>query len=349
MNSRPKNSGEHPPDDGTVKNCWRSLPMLKRYPVLAGALAGVVLRLIFSGPAGSRWSPMVGAFIFLAPIFVGMLTVYLAERQRRRTWLYYFWAPSLATGLFVAGTLLLLIEGWICAIVIVPMFAVLGGAAGLVMGALCRGTNWPRASLRCAAALPIALAIIGPLIPTPSDIGEIERSILIDAPASTIWLQINDVRNIEREEMADALALRIGVPRPLSGVTRDTGDGRVRTTHWDKRVHFDEVIEDWQPDRYLRWTYRFSPDSFPRRALDDHVVIGGHYFDLVDTSFSLQPVAGGAATLVTTRVRYRISTQFNFYANWVAQILIGNLIDVGLRLYRSRSEQAAHTPGDSTR
>lgn len=81
------------------------LPMLKRYPVIAGALAGLLLRLAFSGPAGSPWSAMAGWFIYLAPVVVGMVTVYLAERACRRSWVYYAVAPMMATALFVVGSL----------------------------------------------------------------------------------------------------------------------------------------------------------------------------------------------------------------------------------------------------
>jgi hypothetical protein len=338
----PREQGDDP------QGYWSSLPILKRYPIIAGALAGVALRLVFSGRGGSAWSAMVGAFIFFAPVVVGMFTVYLAERQRRRSWRYYFIAPMLACALFVAGTLALFIEGWICAIVIIPMFAVIGGLSGLAMGALCRLTKWPQPPLYCAAALPLVLACLGPLIPTPAAIGVIERSIVIDAPAMVVWRNVNSIQGIRPEEMASAVALRIGVPMPMSGITRETVGGRVRVSRWGKSVHFDEIIQDWQPERYVRWTYRFSPDSFPREALDDHVVIGGHYFDVLDTSFSFEPQGGGVSTRVTTLVHYRISTQFNFYANWVAQFLLGNLSDVGLRLYKSRSERETSAT-DATR
>jgi hypothetical protein len=315
----------------------RSLPMPKRYPVIAGAIAGILLRLLFSGAGGSAWSAMAGAFIYTAPIVVGMVTVYLAERQHRREWGYYIVAPFIATVLFVAGTMLLLIEGWICAIVIIPMFAVLGAVGGIVMGVICRLTNWPRPTLYCFAALPILLASLGSAVPTPTGLGRIERSVVIDAPAAVVWRKLNQIENIRPEEMAEAWAMRIGVPLPMSGTTRQTPEGMVRESRWGKSVHFDEVIQVWQPERYLRWTYRFAPDSFPRHALDDHVVIGGHYFDLVDTSYAL--AAEGGATRLTMQVNYRISTQFNFYADWAAQLLLGNLSEVGLRLYKNRSER----------
>ena len=315
------------------------LPVLKRYPVIAGAVFGVLLRLLFSGQAGSRWSAMTESFIFVVPLVVGMLTVYLAERQRRHSWGYYVVAPCAATALFVAGTMLILIEGLVCAIVIIPMFSVLGAVGGLVMGAVCRLTNWPRPLLYCAGALPMVLASLGPLLPAPAEIGSIERSVVIRAPAAAVWRQLNDIDNIQPDEMARAWAMRIGVPLPMSGKTRQTAQGLVRESRWGKMVHFDEVIQEWLPERHMRWTYRFAPDSFPRRALDDHVVIGGHYFDLIDTSYTLTPEGEGGVTRLTTRVQYRISTQFNFDADWAAQLLLGNLCDVGLHLYKDRSER----------
>ena len=323
-----------PPQDETG-----ALPLARRYPVLAGALAGIALRLMFSGPAGSPWSAMAGWFIFLAPLVVGMVTVYLAERQRRRSAYYHARAGFFATMLFVAGTLLILIEGLICAIVIVPMFGLLGMLGGLLMGWVCRATRWPKQTLYAFSALPLLLALAGAHLPPRTGIGSIERSRVVHASPAAVWATLNDVRDISPREMDDALARRIGVPMPLSGTTRDTPDGKVRESRWGSQVHFDEVMQAWEPERYMRFTYRFAPDSFPRAALDDHVVIGGHYFDLLDTEYELQPE--GPRTRLTTRVRYRISTHFNFYADWVAQLLLGNLSEVGLRLYATRSEQRA--------
>jgi hypothetical protein len=314
------------------------LPIAKRYPVAAGAICGVGLRLVFSGPAGSSWSAMSGWFIYLAPILVGMTTVYLAERQSRRDWGYYALASFVATMLFVVGTLLILIEGLICAIVIVPMFGALGMLGGLLMGLVCRLTHWPKPTLYGFSALPFLLAAFAAHGPEATAIGSIERSVLIEAPADVVWSTLNDIQNISPTEMDSALARRIGVPMPISGVTRCTTDGCVRESRWGSQVHFDEVMEAWSPDRYMRFRYRFSSDSFPRAALDDHVVIGGHYFDLLDTEYILQP--HGNDTRLTTRVRYRISTHFNFYADWVARLLIGNLNEVGLRLFATRSERA---------
>ena len=103
-----------------------------------------------------------------------------------------------------------------------------------------------------------------------------------------------------------------------------------------KSIHFDQVATDWHENRYVRWIYRFEKDSFPPNALDDHVTIGGHYFDLLDTAYTLTP-AGPQTTELRITMHYRVSTQFNWYADGVARFLIGNFEEVILDFYRRRA------------
>lgn len=311
------------------------LPFRKWTPLVSGMLFGLLLRLAFSGAAGSRWSAMVGAFIWFAPLATGAITVYLAERQQRRSWSYYAWAPALASALVVIGSLLVLIEGLICAIVIVPLFTFMGMAGGLCMGLVCRLTRWPRHAAYGFAALPLAAALVLPH-GAPAQLGQVERSLWINAPASAVWQGINDIRNIQPHEVAASWTHRIGVPPPVEAVTVQEGEQRVRKSRWAKGVHFDEIIQDWEPNRHVRWTYRFTPDSVPPGALDDHVAIGGAYFDLNDTAYTLTPEAGG--TRLHLRISYRLSTDFNAYANWWAQALLDSFAQTLLQLYKARLE-----------
>jgi len=318
-----------------------SPPFHLRYPVLGGVVAGVMLRLAFSGKAGSPWSAMAGTFIFLAPLLVGMLTVYLAERQCRRSWGYYVVAPAIAVSGFVAGTLLVMIEGLICVFVIFPLFAALGAAGGLLMGLICRLSHWPRPrqALYSVGVLPLLVAMSGVDLPLPPEFGMTQRSVHIQAPPAVVWEHLLNTPAIPESSMKQAWAMRIGVPAPRASLMTATPQGWVRRAQWDKGVYFDEVIQDMEPQRRLRWTYRFHPDSFPRGALDDHVLIGGHYFDLVDTQVRLTPAGGG--TDMQVQIRYRISTHFNVYAGWWARALLGNFSEQMLQVYKARSEAAA--------
>lgn len=317
----------------------RRLPFSTLWPLAGGALAGLLLRLLFSGRPGEAYTAMAGSFIFLSPILVGMVTVYLAERRHRRSWAYYFWAPLLATFLYVLGTLAILIEGLICAVLILPMFALLGAFGGLFMGLICRLTDWPRQTLYSFALLPLLLGGVEDRVPLSPRLGEVERSVYIDAPPAEVWRHIENARDIKPEEVDAAWMYKIGVPLPRSGVTQQTAEGLVRRITMGKDIYFDQVVADWQPGRRVRWTYHFFPDSFPPKALDDHVRIGGAYFDLRDTSYTLSPE--GAGTRLSVRMGYRVSTRFNWYAEPLAELLMGNFEEVILNFYLRRSESAA--------
>lgn len=317
------------------------LPFLRRYPILIGALVGVLMRVVAELPGLNHvMSVMALPFIYGTPVAVGMVTVYLAERQRRRSWGYYLGASSLAAVLFVVGTLLIMVEGWICAVVIIPLFTVVAAIAGLVMGAVCRATHWPKPVVYGVGALPLAFSLLSGLQPAADTFGVIAQSRQIEASTEVVWQQLNNARDIRPHEVDSAWAYRIGVPLPVSGVTEETPQGRVRHSVWGKGVRFEEVIHTWEPGRHLGWSYRFAPDSFPPGALDDHVVIGGRYFDLLDTDYRLTPTAQGG-TQLDMRIRYRVSTQFNFYADRVAQILLDDFSAVILNFYARRSERAA--------
>ncbi len=315
----------------------RRLPFSSLVPVLAGAFVGVVFRLMFMGEGHARNSPMVGAFIAFVPFAVGAFTVYMAERTERRTWGYYAIAGALANVIFVLATMAILIEGLICAVLIVPLFAITGALAGLIMGAICRSANWPKKpAMYSFAFLPLLLATVVPPEPSDDVQGVIERKVVINADAPAIWHQMMETRDIKQVEVGQAWMYRIGVPTPESGVARLTPQGLVREIRMGKGIHFRQVSTEWETNRYVRWQYRFDADSFPPGALDDHVKIGGDFFDLADTEYFLEP-AGPHQTTLTVRMRYRVSTQFNWYAKRVASGLIGNFEENILALYAKRS------------
>lgn len=325
--------------DQTPASEHRVLPFSKWWPLAIGALTGIALRLIFSGEPGGAFTAMKAAFVYLAPIAVGAVTVYVAEAKQRRSWSYYVWTPMAANALFVLGTMAILIEGLICAIIILPLFCVLGALGGLLMGVICRATRRRREAVYSFAVLPILLGLLPTHEANHQRIGTIERTIVVEASPQQIWQQIHNARDIRPEEVGHAWMYRIGVPLPMAGVTQETPTGFVRKVSMGKSIRFDQVATEWQENRFVRWTYRFTEDSFPPRALDDHVTIGGHYFDLLDTAYSLHPT-GPQTTELRIAMRYRVSTQFNWYADGVARFLIGNFEEVILDFYRQRAVQA---------
>jgi len=307
------------------------------WPLLGGALIGLILRAIFSGEEDGRFSPMLPVFLLLAPLAVGAVTVYLAERVQPRSLGYYVLAPMISTCLFVLGSMAMLWEGAICAILILPVFMLVGAFGGLIMGVICR-MKWKsrRPTVYSFVALPVVLAALGIGNETPQRFEHVERSTLIQAAPAEVWKHLLDADHIRASEVDRAWMYRIGVPTPLAGVTHRSDRGLVREVRMGKGIHFRQMSSDWQPHRYVRWQYLFEEDSVPAGALDDHVRIGGEYFDLRDTTYTLTP--RGDATVLTIRMDYRVSTGFNWYAVPLADWLIGDFSEVILDFYRQRAQ-----------
>lgn len=318
----------------------RVLPYSYWWPIGGGALAGLLMRLVFSGNAGDAYSTMLGSFIIGSPVLVGFVTVYIAELTERRSWGYYFATPVVSAAVYVLATLAVTIEGLICAVIIVPLFALLAGIAGLAMGWICRATNWPRPTvLSCFAVLPLIAGSFEHRLP-PADLMRVQdRDVFVNAPPERVWRELVDTRDITRDEVGTAWMYRIGVPVPEAGVGEFRDGEHLRHVTMGKGIHFDQVATEWQPNERVSWRYRFSEDSFPAGALDDHVRIGGHYFDLGETTYTLAP--DGEGTRFSVRMRYRVSTSFNWYAGPVADFLVGDFAERILGFYARRAVQPA--------
>ncbi|MFZ6657134.1 SRPBCC domain-containing protein [Undibacterium sp. TJN19] len=319
----------------------KTLPFSNWFPLVAGALIGVILRLVFSGKPEAAYAAMAGTFVLLVPMAVGATTVFVAECQKRRSWSFYIAAPIIANFLFVLGTMAIFIEGAICAIIIIPLFAVAGAAGGLLMGFICRTTNWPKQALGSFVLLPLLLGAAPASEPDLQRVAVLERSIKIQATPEQIWHQLHHADNIRPDEVGQAWMYRIGVPLPVAGITRASPAGLVRSIKMNKSIHFDQVSSDWAENQYVVWRYHFYADSFPPDALDDHVMIGGRYFDILDTTYSLKP-QNAQITELKIQMRYRVSTEFNWYADMVASLLIHNFEEVILNFYQKRAMHDEH-------
>jgi hypothetical protein len=338
---------ESEPNTGAVPPAPRKMGSPQWWwPLAAGVAYGIIIRLIFSGEAHGPYTAMMDSFTLLVPILVGAITVMLAERIARRSWSYYFWAAAGANALFVMGTLALSIEGVICCVLAVPLFALLGGFGGLLTGMLFRFYKYPRQAVYGFAVLPLILGGFEQNLALPNTIITVQRSLHIAAPPANVWRQLLSAQTIQPAEMSDGFMYRIGVPIPLSATTEELGGQLVRHITMGKNIHFDQVAADWQTNRRVLWTYRFTNDSFPAGALDDHVRIGGQYFDVIDTEYSIEEKPGGSLLGVT--MRYRVSTNFNWYVRPIAAFLASNFEETALKFYARRAESDSLTAGPNS-
>lgn len=307
----------------------------------AGAWYGVVAHrvfdILFTQPEQGRSGLMLGSFLIGVPLVVSLLWSALMARTRRVS----FWQVLLGSStplllfVFIAGAFLG--EGMVCVLMALPLFLLMG-LVGSVLGWASEALTRDRSPklLGVALVLPFLFAGVEQQLPEPEAVRELTRSIHIAAPPERVWQHINFPRDIRPEELAGGWAYRMGVPYPLGAWTVEPRVGGLRELRWERGVRFQEEITAYDDGRHIAWRYLFTADSFPPGSLDDHIFIGGRYFDLRDTGYTLVPEAGG--TRLDIRVGYRISTRFNWYAQPWADFLIGDTAQTILRFYKARSE-----------
>jgi hypothetical protein len=325
-----------PPESAEPAQLLKSWRPRWWWPLLIGVLVGIAYRLLFSQPAGHPYNAMMSSFTLLVPALVGAVTVVMAEWTRRRSWSYYFWTAAGANGLLVFGALALSIEGLVCSVLAVPLFALIGGISGLLAGALCRLGRWPRNSVYGLAVLPLALGGFEQHISLPGGVLTAAQSRSIAATPAEVWARLLSTESIRPQEMDTAWMYRIGVPLPLSATSEEGNGQLVRHVTMGKDIHFDQIATDWEPGHRVLWTYRFTEDSFPPQALDDHVRIGGRYFDVIDTEYVIEPTPQGSTLHVT--MHYRVSTTYNWYVRPIAHFLVVNFEQTALAFYAHRAE-----------
>lgn len=319
--------------------------MKKRTIFALGAAYGLVMRLAFGmlpflnqGNSANAGGPMLSAFVLLVPALIGVYTVYGARELLPRLG-YALFGPWMPTIVFVAGTALLLIEGSICIAMALPIFLLCASLGGLAAWLFLKWAKPQPGVMNSLMLLPLVVGYAEIHAPLPQEVFSSTASTHIAAKPEAIWQTINHATDIQPEEMKGGLAYLIGVPYPIEAITQTSGEGRVRKLRWDKGVSFDEPITAWDENRFVRWSYAFKPESFPAGALDEHVLIGGKYFDLVDTSYQLTPEADG--TRLEIVIHYRVSTNFNWYSAWWGRVLVEDSAAAILNFYKQRGERKA--------
>ncbi len=204
-------------------------------------------------------------------------------------------------------------------------------------GAL-RMLKYDPSKLQAIAALPLLLGVVDQHWAMPQANREIRQSIQINAPPEEVWKQLRTARAIQAEELPFSWTHFIGVPRPLEGVNIETDAGEVRFSKWDKGVNFKAIVTDRKDNETITWRYLFDAHSFPPGSMDEHVEIGGRYFDLQQTTFNLKPLGDGSSNLEIV-ANYRVTSSVNFYAVPAAEFLGQDFIHSILYLYKGRSER----------
>jgi len=317
------------------------------FGVTVGFVYGAVLRFGF-GWENKVFQVVTLGFVLLTPFAMGFITVFVIERRRSQriwTWFLYPWIPVLAG---VAGAGIMLWEGMICIAMFIPIAlvaATVGGVAAGLIGRMVRSRASRNASLVCVVCLPLLITPVERPLFSQSDLRSVESSIDIKASPAIVWSNIERVPRIQTSELEPSWSHAIGFPNPVEATLSKEGVGGVRNASFEGGVLFIETIDIWQPEHRLGFAIQAQTDRIPNTTLDEHVRVGGQYFDVLHGDYELESLGHGI-TRLHLRSLHRVSTDLNWYAHLWTDSIMQNLQVRILRVIRQRCEQAeAHEQG----
>ena len=299
----------------------------QRYPFLLAAGVGLayalIARFFFDSQLLPDGSLLSLGFLLAMPVALGALTAYFIV-DSPSSWWRLVWAPFLVVLTFLFTALLFHLEGFICVIIIFPAFLIMATIGAHIYAGLADTIDNRRDKTLVVATfaiLPFVAAPIESQFNNPDNFRRVENTILINAPAAVVWQHIIRVAPIQAQDLGHSVIDDIGFPRPVEATLTHEGVGGVRHATFERGVEFIETVDEWVPLKRLSFSIIPNTATIPATTFDEHVIVGGRFFDVLRGTYELRP-AGPGRTLLLLHSRQRLSTHLNWYAGlWTGYVM----------------------------
>ena len=298
----------------------------------------IILRLFFGVEKWNElFSVMSVTFLFCLPTIVGALTVYLSNKEKVEKLSYRILIPWVPIFAFLIITLSFAIEGWACWLMILPVFLIAGSIGGLIGGYLKLKKENDRLNISLLVLIPFLFAPIESLIDKIPATYEAYTYIDINSKAEKIWDNVTRVSIINENEDSGWLNKFLGFPRPLKAELDFEGVGAYREAIFTNGLVFHETVTEYEDNKLMVFDIKAYPHEIPSTTLDEHVVIGGNYFDVLNGKYELEELGNGIHRLHLSS-KFEMKTTFNFYAGWWGKWIMKDIQNSILKVEKNRAE-----------
>lgn len=319
--------------NGKIKNILIAIGIPVVYAILVRITFGMKLK---------NWDDffqvMSVTFLFLLPTIIGTLTVYLSSQEKAKSIAYRIFTPWIPVFLFIILTLAWGIEGWACWIMILPVFLLTASIGGIFGGYLKTHRKNDRLNISILVLLPFLIGPIESLIEIIPGTYKAYTYIDINAPAEKIWDNVTRVKDIPIEKDKGYLTRMLGFPRPVKAELNFEGVGAYREAIFTKGLVFHETVTEYKDNEKMVFNIKAYPYEIPSTTLDEHVVIGGNYFDVLNGTYELEKLPNGLNRLHLYS-HFKMNTTFNFYAGWWGKWIMKDIQNNILQVEKKRSEK----------
>ncbi|UAY55430.1 SRPBCC family protein [Arachidicoccus terrestris] len=317
-------------------------PWLTKMLIVIGipTLYAIILRLFFGIEKWSDlFSVMSVSFLCCLPTIVGILTVYFSSEEKVRNISYRIFVPWIPIFIFFIITLLVSLEGWACWLMILPLFLIAASIGGLIGGYFKLRKRRTKAYISLIVLLPFFMSPIESLIGAIPGTYEADTYIDIHAPADKIWSNITRVGEINQRQDKGWLTRLLGMPRPVEAVLNYNGVGATREAKFTKGLVFHETVSEYVDKKKMVFSIKAFPYEIPSTTMDEHIVIGGKYFDVLSGTYELEKLDNKTYRLHLFS-HFKLTTTINFYASWWAEWIMKDIQNNILQIEKERAEKS---------
>jgi len=313
---------------------------LKTYLIVIAipTIYALLLRLFFGVATWKElFSVMSVTFLVFLPFIVGVLAIYFSDIEKVKNIPYRIFVPWIPIFFFFLITLALAIEGWACWIMVLPFFLVAASIGGLIGAYYKLKKSESKVYISLLVLLPLLLSPIESIIGKIPGTYKAYTYIDIKAPADKIWENVTRVQEIKAEQDKGWLTRILGFPRPVKAELNFEGVGASREAIFTNGLVFHETVLEYVDQKKMVFTIKANPHEIPSTTMDEHVVIGGEYFDVLEGTYELEKLNESTYRLHLYSY-FKLTTTFNFYASWWAKWIMKDIQNNILQVEKLRAE-----------
>lgn len=307
--------------------------------LLIGLTAGVVYAFLSMLIVTHFHENVSVAYIFILPIILGAIPVLFSTKEQLSAYKSYLLLPWIITFTFFILSYVTGFEGMICLVIIVAPFLLLGTLGAFIFRLIKLKNERNGTKLYVSLFIPLLILGIETNFPATDQIHTVSTTIVINADKSKVWNNVKNIKDIQPNEIETHFVHLMGIPKPLNGELDKEEIGGTRHITWEKGIKFEEKITAWDEKKGFSYNINVDPNSIPPTSLDEHVMIGGKYFDVLNGSYKIEELSQ-AKNKVTLTCTYRVTTNLNFYSKLWADFILDDFNEMILEVIKKRSEGA---------
>jgi len=278
------------------------------------------------------------SYIIILPIILGAIPVLFSTKEQLSAYRSYLLWPWLITFTFFIVAYVTEFEGMICLVIIVAPFLLLGTLGAFIARLIKLKQEGKGTKLYLSLFLPLLVLSLESDFKATDQIHSVATSIEINAEKFKVWENIKNVKNIKSTEIEPHFVHLIGIPKPLNGELNKDSVGGIRLITWEKGIKFEEKITSWDEGKGFTYDINVDPHSISPKTLDEHVMIGGRYFDVLKGGYKIDSLTP-QKFVVTLSCTYRVTTNLNWYSKLWADFILNDFNKMILEVIKKRSEQ----------